>query len=130
MVENFLAYSERHRLQAWSAAGCMILLIAYFDWQLFENISIGFLYILPILLIASSLQHWQILVLATGCAFLREAFNPLNGQPGAAARISVASGAFALAGMFVRELNEKRRLVMRHLVDLQEQMQLRAEAEQ
>ncbi len=129
MVERFLAYSEKHRLQAWSAAGCMILLIAYLDWRFFENISIGFLYILPILLIAGSLRHYQIFILATGCAFLREAFNPLNGEPGVAARIAVASGAFALAGMFVRELNEKRRLVMRHLVDLEEQMLLRAEAE-
>lgn len=130
MVEKFLAYTERHRLQAWSAAGCMILLIAYLDWRFFENISIGFLYILPILLIAGSLEHWQILLLSIGCSFLREAFNPTNAQPGAAARVAVASGAFALAGSFVRELNEKRRLVMRHLVDLKEQMQLRAEAEQ
>ena len=43
-------------------------------------------------------------------------------DPGVAARISVATGAFAVTGMFVRELNEKRRLVMQHLVELKEQM--------
>jgi two-component system sensor kinase FixL len=83
----------------------------------------------PILLVAGTFENRLVLILSAVCGVLREVFGPLTGQPGAVARILVGSGAFALSGLFVSELNQKRRLVTRHLQEREEQIKLRVDAE-
>src|SRR2546422_11269677 len=43
-------------------------------------------------------------------------------EPGAVARILVGWGAYALSGLIVSELNQKRRLVTRHLEEREKQI--------
>ena len=53
---------------------CGILIVAYrdVDWLTKPYISIGFLYLFPIMLIAGFLPRWQIIVVALVCAVLQE----------------------------------------------------------
>ena len=127
-LDRFLAYSESHRIPLCLAAGALVAIIAWVDWLL-PTISIGFLYLIPVLLSASALNGVQILVMAIACGLLREAFDPLEWAPGAVGRIVVATAAFAMAGFFVTELNQRRRLLALHLAERNEQMRLRQEAE-
>ncbi|HEV3196788.1 MAG TPA: ATP-binding protein [Bryobacteraceae bacterium] len=145
-LDNFLAYSESNRLIVCGIAGILIALTAWGDF-LAPHISVGFLYLIPVLLSAPALKGPQIVALAILCGYLREAFDPLQGisasgsapvavvfsplnwVPGSTGRLLVATTGFAMTGFFVAELNQRRRLLVEHLKEREEQMQLRQEAE-
>ncbi len=131
-LDKFLAYAESHRLVVCVFAGAIVCAVAWLDWTL-PYTSVGFLYLLPVLLCAAALSGWQIAALAVFCGYLREAFDPLQyydqasrfylpvllnparWAPGASGRIVVVSFGFAMTGFFVSELNQRRRLLAIHL---------------
>jgi PAS domain S-box-containing protein len=127
-LDQFLRYAEGHRARMSGVAIVLVAVIAWVDWLL-PTISIGFLYLIPVLLAAAALNTVQILVLAAICGFLREAFDPLEWSPGASGRMLVSTAAFAMTGFFVTELNQRRRMLVAHLSEREEQMRLRREAE-
>lgn len=145
-LDRFLAYAESHRPTVWVITGIMIALIAWGDWLL-PNVSIGFLYLFPVLFSAAALSGAQITALAVLCGYLREAFdplqmavappgtflpvvfNPLHWVPGASGRLFVVTMGFAMTGFFVSELNQRRRLLEEHLKEREQQILLRQEAE-
>ena len=59
-LEAFHAFSDSNRNRVFQLAGLMSLAIAITDWKIAPNISMGFLYIVPMLLISGSLKSWQI----------------------------------------------------------------------
>jgi two-component system, LuxR family, sensor kinase FixL len=128
-LDRFLVYSESRRLTVCVIAGVLTASIAWVDWQL-PNVSIGFLYLFPILLAAPALNSWQILLMAACCGYLREAFDPLTFAPGAAERIAVVTAGYAMTGFFVAALNQRRRSLADHLAERERQTRLRQEAEQ
>lgn len=145
-LDKFLAYAEAHRPIVSAIAILMIVLIAWIDW-LFFDMSIGFLYLIPILFSAAALKSSQILAMAALCAYLREALDPLeeasratgagllrgfiptNWVPGAAGRLIVVVAGFAMTGFFVAELNQRRRLLAEHLAEREGYMHQREDAE-
>ncbi|HXB67708.1 MAG TPA: ATP-binding protein [Candidatus Acidoferrales bacterium] len=144
--ERFLAYAESHRPIVWALSGVMIAGIVAGDWIL-PNVSVGFLYLLPVLFAAATLNGVQIAAMAVLCGYLREAFdplqtagappgsgvpavfNPLHWAPGASGRLIVVTAGFAMTGFFVAELNQRRRLLAEHLKEREQQILLRHEAE-
>jgi len=126
----------------------MIALIAFFDWWVLPQASVGFLYLVPILLSAAALNNAQILLLAILCGYLRETFDPLqhadratgpqlmaamnpaHWAAGSSGRMVVSIAAFSMTGFFVAELNHRRRRLQEHLAERDEQIRLRREAEQ
>src|SRR5450756_3236678 len=107
-LDRFLAYLESRRLTVCVIAALLTASIAWVDWQL-PDVSIGFLYLFPILLAAPALNTWQILLMAAFCGFLREAFDPLRFARGASERIAVVTAGDAMTGFFVTALNQRRR---------------------
>ena len=99
-LDRFLAYSESRRLTVCGIAGVLTAGIAWLDWRT-PDASTGFLYLFPVLLAASALNSWQILLMALLCGLLREAFDPLRFGPGAAERLAVVVAGFAMTGFFV-----------------------------
>lgn len=85
-LEHFLAYAESHRGTLTAAAVSLILLIAGIDWAL-PKITVGYLYLIPILLSAAALNRAQILTMAILCAYLREVFDPGRMRPWSPARV-------------------------------------------
>lgn len=128
-LERFLAYADDHRPLVGVLAGTVALVIAALDWLIATNLSIGFLYIVPILLVASQLRGWQLIGIAVLCAVLRELFSPDPWGAWAGMRVTIGFAAFALAGFFVSELNRKRLVVQQHVEDLEGQILLRQAAE-
>jgi two-component system, LuxR family, sensor kinase FixL len=145
-LDAFLAYAESNRLVVCGMAAVLTAGIAWLDWSFFD-ISIGFLYLIPILLSAAALNSLQIAAFAAVCGLLTEAldpaqglagktgwalldgFNPLLWAPGTMGRLIVAVAGFAMTGFFVAELNHRRRMLTEHLAERDKHIQRRLEAE-
>ena len=119
-LESYLSFSEPRRGWVYAIAALLIATIAYGDWKI-EEVSVGFLYVLPILMASASLRTWQIIAVAIACGFLRESFSPLHETPGSAIRVCIGAAGFALAGYFVSQLNQQRRSVLHHLLERERQ---------
>lgn len=127
-LDSFLGYAESHRVTVCAVAAAQIAVIAWADAQL-PQASIGFLYLLPILISAAALNGVQIMALAALCSFLREAFDPLEWSAGASGRILTALAGFTMTGFFVAELNQRRRRLKDHLYEVEVEVRRRQDAE-
>ena len=122
-------YSRKNRLPFLIAATLLIALIAMVDWLTKPYISIGFLYLFPIMLIAGFLLRWQIVVIALVCAILQELFSEL--PPGEAiTRLLMASAGFVGTGLFVSEIIRSRQMALEHVVEVDTHTKLRQDAEE
>src|SRR5271169_3996719 len=108
----------------------MILFIALADWRVGNSVSLGLLYILPMMLAASVLKRPATIALGIFCAFLRYRFDVPSTQMEAALRFVFASLSYSASGLFVIALVRNRQLVSEHLARIQEEQKLRREAEE
>ena len=122
-------YTEDNRKRFLVAAAILIVAIAVVDWQTKPFISIGFLYLFPILLIAGFLPRWQITVVALVCAVLQELFSELPSNE-AITRLLMASAGFVATGLFVSEIIRNRQVTLNHLKEVETQIGLRKEIEE
>lgn len=122
-------YSRANRKALLIAALILTVAIAVVDWYTKSFISIGFLYLFPMMLLSGLLNRWQIILLALVFTGLQEAFGDLP-FTNAAARIGFAWAGFAGTGLFLSELLRNRRMVLAHLDEVEEQVRQRREAEE
>jgi PAS domain S-box-containing protein len=122
-------YSEDNRKRFLVVAALLIVIIAVVDWQTKPFISIGFLYLFPILLVAGFLPRWQITLIALVCAVLQELFSELPSNE-AIYRLLMASAGFVGTGLFVSEIIRNRQLALDHLAEVERQTGLRREIEE
>jgi PAS domain S-box-containing protein len=127
-LDRFLGFAAEHRATVSTVAVALMAVIGWLDSQL-PTASIGFLYLIPVLLSAAALNTIEILAMAAICGVLQETFSPLHWAPGASDRLLVATAAFSSAGFLVTQLNQRRRMLAAHLAEREEQMRLRREAE-
>lgn len=112
-------------------AALLIALIAAVDWRVETNVSLGFLYLFPMLMVGVSLHRWQIGIAAALCTFLVEAFDPFPFTPSESIpRMILVFAAFFGSGLFVFETNKNRTLTQKHVADLENEMELRRDAEE
>src|SRR5271170_6282467 len=128
-MELSVIYSRRNRIPFIIAAALLIVLIATIDWLTKPYISIGFLYLFPIMLIAGFLPRWQTTAVALLCAVLQELFSELPSNE-AITRLVMASAGFVGTGLFVSEIIRNRQLALDHLVEVETQVALRREIEE
>src|SRR6202521_3411853 len=111
-------YSEDNRKRFLVGATILIFVIAFVDWQTKPYISIGFLYLFPILLVAGFLPRWQITVVALVCAVLQELFSELPSNE-AITRLLMASAGFVGTGLFVSEIIRNRQMALDHVEQIE-----------
>ena len=122
-------YSRKSRLLFVITAILLIALIAIIDWLTKPFISIGFLYLFPIMLIAGLLSRWQIVVIALVCAVLQELFSELpSGE--AITKLPMASAGFVGTGLFISEIIRGRQMALQHVKEVDTHTKLRHEAEE
>jgi PAS domain S-box-containing protein len=102
-------WEDRNRTPVLLASGTITAIIAVVDWWTKPYVSLGFLYLFPIILAAAFLPRWAIAVLATGCAVLAEVFSSLAPS---LVRLGFETLALGGCGLFVAELIRNRRLTM------------------
>ncbi|HTA44570.1 MAG TPA: LuxR C-terminal-related transcriptional regulator [Bryobacteraceae bacterium] len=102
-------WDRRHRTPVLIVSGVSVLVLAIADWWTKSYISLGFLYLFPILLSAGILPRWAIVSLAVVCAVLSEIFSALE-PTGSYIRMAFETLAFAGSGLLVAEMVRNRRL--------------------
>src|ERR1035438_4471014 len=109
-------------------AGLMVAGIAVADWLTKPYISLGFLYLFPIIIVGGFLSRTQTIGVALVCTVLQEAFSNLP-ESEAIFRLLLSSVGFSGTGLFVSELLRNRRIVLQHMEELESEIKLRRDAE-
>jgi two-component system sensor kinase FixL len=109
----------------------LIVIIAMIDWHAVNELPLGFLYLLPMLMVGRVLNGWQIAIVAGLCTFLTEIFDEFvwNFRAGVP-RDVLYFAAFFCIGLFVCEVNRNRQIVMQHLHEIEKQRDARRDAEE
>jgi two-component system sensor kinase FixL len=112
-------------------AGILIAVITLVDWLVIEQIPLGFLYLIPMLMVGSVVGRGPIVVAAVVCTILAELFNDLrwNLRTGTS-RDVLYFAAFVGAGLFIREVNNSRRTAIKNLHEIELERDARRDAEE
>jgi two-component system, LuxR family, sensor kinase FixL len=126
---SFFARGSKSASLAW--AGVLIVLVALIDWRVVANVPLGFLYLLPMLMLGKVLKPWQTALAAALCTYLTEEFDQFawdlrTGLP----RDVLCFMAFFSIGVFVYEMNRNRQIILRQLHEIEKQRDARREAEE
>jgi PAS domain S-box-containing protein len=100
-------WEEQNRTPVLLVSGTITLLIAVVDWWTRPYVSLGFLYLFPIMLAAGFLPRWAVAALGITCAILAEVFSSLDRS---LIRLAFETLALAGCGLFVAELIRNRRM--------------------
>jgi two-component system sensor kinase FixL len=128
-AEAIAAFLKAGRVKVLAIAVPLVLLIAFADREVGAETSLGVLYILPMVIGAVVCNAFEILVLASVCAFLRSWFDTPATDAEVILRFAFALVAYFGCGLFVAGLVRNRRLAVDHLATLQREQGLRREAE-
>src|SRR5215471_5957417 len=105
----FLQLLRGSRAGVLARAALFIAAIALLDWRFDVNISFGFLYLFPMLMVGGCLPRWQIALVAALCTGLSEAFDPFPWAPQVGVpRLILTVAAFFGAGIYVFEAARRR----------------------
>lgn len=104
-------WEARNRTKVLSISAAAIVAIATVDWLTPPYLSLGFLYLFPIVLMAGFLPRWAMLLLGVVCAVLSELFSSLNPK-GSFIRLGFETLALGGCGLFAAELIRNRRLTL------------------
>ena len=102
-------WEERNRTPVLLVSGSILLIVAIADWWTMPYVSLGFLYLFPIMLAAGFLPRWLLALLGAGCAVLSELFSSLDRST---VRLGFETLALVGCGLFVAELGRNRRLTL------------------
>jgi PAS domain S-box-containing protein len=101
-----LMSEDRNRSNALLLGAAFILAVAVVDWLTKPYVSLGFLYLFPIMLVAGFLPRTAVALLGLGCAVLSSVFSSLETS---FVRLGFETLALAGCGLFVGELIRNRR---------------------
>ncbi len=122
-------YVPANRKKLLVIAGLLVTAIAVADWFTTPYISLGFLYLFPIMIVGGYLSRQQIIGVSLLCAFLQEVFSDLP-ENEALVRLILSSAGFIGTGLFISELLQNRRMILKHVGELKDQIDLRQDAEE
>ncbi len=122
-------YVPANRKKLLVIAGLLVTAIAVADWFTTPYISLGFLYLFPIMIVGGYLSRQQIIGVSLLCAFLQEVFSDLP-ENEALVRLILSSAGFIGTGLFISELVHNRRIILKHVEELKDQINLRQDAEE
>jgi two-component system, LuxR family, sensor kinase FixL len=129
MKDLLSIYAPTNRTRMLAIATLLIAGIAIIDWWATHYISLGFLYLFPIIILGGFLSRAQIIGVALVCAFLQEAFSNLP-ENEAVTRLLFSSAGFVGTGLFISEMIRNRRIVLKHSEELEDHVKHRQDAEQ
>ena len=108
-------WEARNRVRVLTVSGIVVFAIAALDWWTRPYVSLGFLYLFPIMLAAAFLPRWGVAALGLACAALAERFSSLETS---LTRLALETLALSGCGLFVAELIRNRRMT----IDSQERL--------
>lgn len=130
MRDPLSIYVPANRTKLLLVAGFLVVAIAVVDWRTTPYLSLGFLYLFPMIIVGGFLSRIQIVGIALMCAVLQEIFSNLPSEREAIIRLILSSSGFAATGLFISEMIRNRQIVIEHIEELERQMKLRRDAEE
>lgn len=109
MLQLERVWEDRNRTPVLLVSGAITAAVAAVDWWTKPYVSLGFLYLFPIILVAAFIPRWAVALLAACCAVLAEVFSSLEPS---LVRLSFETLALVGSGLFVSELIRNRRLTL------------------
>jgi PAS domain S-box-containing protein len=100
-------WHDRNRNPVLAISGSLIVIVAVIDWWTKPYVSLGFLYLFPIMFAAAFLPRLAVALLGAACAVLAEVFSSLEPS---FVRLTFVTLALVGCGLFVAELVRNRRL--------------------
>ncbi|MGD0889940.1 MAG: ATP-binding protein [Terracidiphilus sp.] len=112
-------------------AAATIAAIALLDWRVIAEIPLGFLYLIPMVMVGSVLGRFSIVAVAGICTLLAEIFSDLawNLRTGTS-RDVLYFAAFVGTGLFIREVENNRKVTLEHIHEIELERDARREAEE
>ncbi|MEQ1949072.1 MAG: PAS domain-containing sensor histidine kinase [Bryobacteraceae bacterium] len=111
------------------ATAASLALVVTAEWITDLDFPLSVFYILPVLIAASVLSRPQIVLVATGCAYIHGYFLTNNSPVQYWATLLMAITAYVGAGLFMGELSRNRRALVEAYTRLKLEQQLRYRAE-
>jgi two-component system, LuxR family, sensor kinase FixL len=102
-------WEAENRTPTLALSSAIMLAVAVVDWWTMPYVSLGFLYLFPIMLAAGFLPRWAIALLGVFCAILAELFSSLDRS---FTRLALETLALTGCGLFVAELVRNRRMTL------------------
>ena len=102
-------WEDRNRTRVLVSSAAILILIAVVDWLTRPFISLGFLYLFPVMMAAGFLPRSAVAVLGAACAVLAEVFSALEPS---LVRLMFETLALSGCGLFVAELVRNRRVTI------------------
>jgi two-component system, LuxR family, sensor kinase FixL len=118
------------RRAALISATVMMAAIALADALLARNISLGLLYVFPIVISAGYLSIGEIVATALLCTLLREMFGPFAWTQGLTPRLCITFLAYLGTGALMREMDRHRKVALAQARHVAEEVQRREATEQ
>ena len=127
----FLRFFQGNTRASLAQAGILVALIAIIDWRVDLNISFGFLYLFPMLLVGTALPRWQVVAAAFFCTLLSDYFDPFPFTLSVALPQDIlVFSSLAGTGLFAFEITRSRRSEMANLRRVEAEAAARREAEE
>jgi two-component system, LuxR family, sensor kinase FixL len=111
-------------------AGALIAVIALLDWRVDLNVSFGFLYVFPMLLLGTVLSVWQITSVALVCTVLADQFDPFPFALSVLPQDILVLTALLGSGLFSQQVTKRRKAEAENLHRLETEALARREAEE
>lgn len=129
MKDLLSIFRPAYRSRLVALAVLLIGMIAVVDWLTTPYLSLGFMYLFPMIVLGGFLSRTQIIAAGIVCAVLAEVFSNLP-ENQAVVRLILSSAGFIGTGLFISEMIRNRRIVMTHVEELEGQIKLRQDAEE
>jgi PAS domain S-box-containing protein len=113
-------------LTAVSLVTLLVLLEWYFDF----DFSLGILYIFPVMLAATIFDRWQIVLAAAFCAYTRGLFTADETHLEHVLRFCMAAIAYTSCGLWIYQIVDSRRVVLKHYSRLRYEQRMRRRAQE
>ena len=107
----------------------LVGLIVLVDSTTQRNVSLGTLYLFPIVVGSLAFRRLEIVGLALMCALLREHFGPFAWESMAMTRLVSTSITYSVVGLLLGEVARNRRMQIRYLAKVREEISRRQAAE-
>lgn len=123
------SYLDANPVVVLAFSAVLLGVITFTDLAL-ANLSVGLLYLVPIMVASAFMRHRDVVFAAVLCTVLREVIGRFPFDAETPVRVIRSFAGFAGAGLFIAELARNRRLTLEYVRQLEEQMKLREEAQE
>lgn len=122
--------AEYGRGRILSIAVLLVLILIILEWHYDFDFSLGILYIFPVMVAATVLDRWQIVITAVFCAYVRGQFTADLTPLEHTLRFCMATIAYTGCGLWIYQIADSRRGVLKHYSRLRYEQRMRRRAQE